>query len=439
MPFITIILCLLAATGSAWDAPEIPGFRTMWYDNFDGATGSLPDTSKWNIQHWYQDLNGDHQEYRASPINVYHKDGSLHIDPWRDPTAAKGWTSGRIESTYTFTPAPGVKTIIQASISLGYAPIGSKAGIWPAFWLLGDSHRTGGPIWPACGELDIMEHVNDEHETYAAVHCDKSPGGICGEKKGIAGSHYLPDWGMGLNSYKVVIDRTPTVWQNESVNFYVHDELFHTVMGGQIGDLEVWKTIAWNKMFIIFNVAVGGDWPGPPMPFTAEGPDVGMQVGYVAHYEQEAAAEDTANTPYYYPYDNYHNHNMPCCSKVTQTINNDAPPPPPPAPPPAPPPPPPVPCPPCNNYNYPNTPQVPPPPPPRPPMPPPPLPVVGAPPPPPVGPPVGAPPPPPVGRPLPPPPVGALPHGYPHIHQVPPPPHQPYYKYPNLPPGRQHY
>ncbi|KAF5661173.1 endo-1,3-beta-glucanase, partial [Fusarium circinatum] len=343
MFFFTIIICLLATTGTAWDAPEIPGFRTMWYDNFDGAPGSLPDTSKWNIQHWYQDLNGDHQEYRASPVNVYHKDGSLHIEPWRDSTAVKGWTSGRIESTYTFTPAPGVKTIIQASISLGYAPIGSKAGIWPAFWLLGDSHRTGGPIWPACGELDILEHVNDDHETYAAVHCDKSPGGICGEKKGIAGSLHLPDLGMGINTYKVVIDRTPTVWQEESVNFYAADELFHTVTGAQIGNLEVWKTIAQNKMFIIFNVAVGGDWPGPPMPFTAEGPDAGMEVGYVAHYEQEAAAEDTANTPYYYPYDNYQNYNMPCCTKMTQTINNEAPPAPaPPRPPSAPPRPPPA-------------------------------------------------------------------------------------------------
>lgn len=262
MFFFAVMLCFLAATGTAWDAPEIPGFRTMWYDNFNGPTASLPDPSKWNVQHWYQDLNGDHQEYRASPENVHVMDGSLHIHPWRDPTAAKGWTSGRIESTYTFTPAPGVKTIVQAGISLGFAPNGRKFGIWPAFWLLGDSHRTGGPIWPACGELDIMEHVNGERKTYAAVHCDRSPGGICGEKKGITGSHYQANSATGLATYKVVIDRTPTMWQNESVNFYVGDELFHTVMGGQIGNLEVWKTIAQNKMFIIFNVAVGGDWVG---------------------------------------------------------------------------------------------------------------------------------------------------------------------------------
>jgi hypothetical protein len=262
MLFIAIILCSLAATGTAWNAPEIPGYRMMWHDNFEGVAGSLPDTSKWNIQHWYQDLNGDLQEYRASPVNVHLMNDFLHIHPWRDPTAAKGWTSGRIESTYTLTPAPGIKTIVQAEIELGFAPKGRKEGIWPAFWLLGDSHRTGGPIWPACGELDIMEHVNSEHQTYAAVHCDRSPGGICGEKKGISASYFHDDMAMSKVTYKVVIDRTPTFWQDESVNFYAEDKLFHTVTGAQIGDPEVWKTIAGNKMFIIFNVAVGGDWVG---------------------------------------------------------------------------------------------------------------------------------------------------------------------------------
>ncbi|PNP58392.1 hypothetical protein FNYG_15055 [Fusarium nygamai] len=465
MLFLAMILCFLATTGTAWNVPKIPGYRTMWYDSFDGVPGSLPDTSNWNIQHWYQDLNGDHQEYRASPENVHIMDGSIHIRPWRDYTAAKNWTSGRIESTYTFTPAPGVKTIVQAGIGLGVAPRGKKDGIWPAFWLLGDSHRTGGPIWPACGELDIMEHVNGDQETYAAVHCDRSPGGICGEKKGIAGSYSHSNAAMGLNSYKVVIDRTPTVWQSESVNFYVGDKLFHKVTGAQIGDLEVWKTIAWNKMFIIFNVAVGGDWPGPPDDFTGEGPEVGMQVGYVAHYEQQVSAQDTAYAPsaqdtaytpsaqdttyapYDYPYGNQQDH-MVCCRKEyfheTKVIApQPAPPPAPSLPPPAPAPPPPpalppaplpAACAPCNNYNYPNVPQVPPPrPPPRAPAP---LPAP-APPLPPVGPPVGAPPPPPVGRP--PLPPGVLPHNYPHIPQVPPNPYQPPYNYPNLPPGRPHY
>lgn len=113
-----------------------------------------------------------------------------------------------------------------------------------------------------------------------------------------------------------------------------------------------------------------------------------MQVGYVAHYEQEASAEDTAYASYNYPYGNPPDE---------------------------------------MDYPYDNIPQIPPPPPPGPPPPP-----VAVPPPPPVGPPVGAPPPPPH-------PVGVPAYNYPRIPRVPHHPHQLPYNYPNLPPGRPPY
>ena len=31
-------------------------------------------------------------------------------------------------------------------------------GMWPAFWLLGNNITT--IPWPACGEADIMEHID---------------------------------------------------------------------------------------------------------------------------------------------------------------------------------------------------------------------------------------------------------------------------------------
>jgi len=31
-------------------------------------------------------------------------------------------------------------------------------GMWPAFWLLGNNIAT--ISWPACGELDVMEHID---------------------------------------------------------------------------------------------------------------------------------------------------------------------------------------------------------------------------------------------------------------------------------------
>ncbi|KAF9774225.1 hypothetical protein IL306_007793 [Fusarium sp. DS 682] len=291
---ITAILALLASTSSAHQVPKLPGFKAVWSDSFEGSAGSLPDTSKWSIEAWYKDLNGDYQEYKASKENLQLSgNGVLRIIPKRDSSTAKGWSSGRLESKYTFTPAPNAKTVIQGYLRLGKAPASKKQGIWPAFWLLGDTHRTGGPIWPACGEIDIMEHVNGDTQGHAAIHCDKAPGGICEEKKGIANSVDLPDAGTNWHTWKVVIDRTPSNWVEEGVTFYVDGKQFHELKGSRINDKQVWATIAQNKMFVLLNVAVGGDWPQPPNEATAEGLEAGMEVGYVAHYVQEGAGSGT--------------------------------------------------------------------------------------------------------------------------------------------------
>ncbi|RKK35870.1 hypothetical protein BFJ66_g13763, partial [Fusarium oxysporum f. sp. cepae] len=319
----------------------------------------------------------------------------LRIIPRRDLSAERGWTSGRIESTYTFTPTPATKTIIQSSIRLGDGNLDKKQGIWPAFWLLGDSHRTGGPYWPECGELDIMEHVNGYLSTYAAIHCDKAPGGICKEKEGISASVHQPDAGTDWHTYKVVIDRTPRRWEDETIEFWVDDQLIQQVTGKRIGNPDVWKSIARNKMFMIFNVAVGGDWPQPPQRDTIDGLGAGMEVGYVAHYVKEISEEDTRfRVEHYYdkdedlqalypdptPPENPDKYYVPPSPDYPKTHGY-----------------------PMDSYNYPLVPQAPPPPPP-----------VGVPPPPPVGvpppPPVGVPPPPPVGAP-PPPPAGPPPLG----------------------------
>jgi len=39
--------------------------------------------------------------------------------------------------------------------------------MWPAFWLLGDN-ITVDP-WPACGELDVMEHIDGANRLSAAA------------------------------------------------------------------------------------------------------------------------------------------------------------------------------------------------------------------------------------------------------------------------------
>ncbi|RGP76806.1 secreted glucosidase [Fusarium longipes] len=285
MRFFTICIAstLLWLAGAT---PSYEGFDLIWEDSFEGSAGSLPDTSKWIMQDWFKDLNGDWQTYTTNAENQQLSgQGSLLIIPLRDSSATKGWTSGRLESAYTFIPAPGARTIAEASIRLGSAPASGKTGIWPAFWLLGDSHRKGTLIWPACGEIDIMENVNGETKTQGVIHCDKNPGGICNEKNGIAGATALPDGGSDFHTYTAVIDRTPDNWMEESVTFFLDGKRYHQVTGAMINNEEVWGKIAHNLIHFILNVAVGGEWPGDPDESTVDGMGNAMEVKYVAHLQ----------------------------------------------------------------------------------------------------------------------------------------------------------
>ncbi|GKU07098.1 unnamed protein product [Fusarium langsethiae] len=287
MRIFNIVSTLVLLWVVAASAPTYEGFDIIWQDSFDGSAGSLPDTSKWIMQDWFKDLNGDWQTYTTSPANQQLTgDGSLLITPLRDSSATRGWTSGRLESAYTFTPAPA----------------SAKQGIWPAFWLLGDSHRRGTLIWPTCGEIDIMENVNGETKTQGVIHCDKNPGGICNEKNGIAGATALPDAGQDFHTYTAVIDRTPGNWMEESVSFFLDGVQYHQVTCDRMGNEEVWGKIAHNSIHFILNVAVGGEWPGDPDESTLDGLDNAIEVEYVAHYESTGSGgvpvhQDIENGP----------------------------------------------------------------------------------------------------------------------------------------------
>ncbi|KAM0261242.1 hypothetical protein ACHAPA_009878 [Fusarium lateritium] len=287
---VTLALPLLG-TALAKKTPSYDGYNLIWEDTFDGKAGSSPDTVKWNLMDWYKNLNGDFQTYTSSTYNLQLSGkGSVRIIPWRETTAVRGWTSGRMESKYVFTPTPGAITVVEARLKLGDSPLENKKGIWPAFWLLGDSHRNGGPIWPACGEIDIMENFSGENAGYGAIHCDKNPGGICNENSGISGSIALADGGKDWHTWRAVIDRTKPTWVQESVTIFLDGIQFHQITGARINNQAVWNTIAANKVHFILNVAVGGDRPKDPNEFTHDGIGVGMEVEYVAHYE-------TTNTP----------------------------------------------------------------------------------------------------------------------------------------------
>ncbi|KAI1823484.1 putative endo-1,3(4)-beta-glucanase [Xylaria intraflava] len=279
------LLAFSLALGSvaASAAPAMDGYQIVWQDKFAGTAGSSVDQDNWNVIQSANNANGEVETYTNS--NQNHQlsgGGTLQIVP---QVSDGKWTSARLESTYVFTPTDGQKTVIAASIRFGSNPASSKQGIWPAFWLLGDSIRSGGVTWPACGEIDILETVDGKLTGYGTVHCDVAPGGICDETNGIGGTTTMADYSW--HTWQITIDRTPSSWVDESITWSQDGKKYFSITGGRINDQSVWTSLTGSPLYIILNVAVGGGFPGAPNDDTLGGFGSDMEVAYVAQYESE--------------------------------------------------------------------------------------------------------------------------------------------------------
>ena len=104
--------------------------------------------------------NQEKEYYRTSKNNVYIKDNQLHIRAVKEKIQNNNYTSARIITKTSFKYKYGyLKTRVK---------LPKAKGIWPAFWLLGSNIDEVN--WPKCGEIDIIEAVNDNDEIYTTVH-----------------------------------------------------------------------------------------------------------------------------------------------------------------------------------------------------------------------------------------------------------------------------
>ncbi|KAI0018647.1 glycoside hydrolase family 16 protein [Xylariomycetidae sp. FL0641] len=279
MRFQNTILPLLPSLVAAVQPPNVDGMSIVWQDAFEGSAGSSPNTGKWNIMDAI-DTNGEVQTYTTSSSNLQISGGgTIQFVPRRSGNGK--WTSGRIESKASWTPSPGKVMSMRASILQGDNPTANKQGMWPAFWLLGDAIRHG-TAWPLCGEIDIMEQVNGIPTAYGTVHCDQEFGGACNQPTGIGGIVGLPT--EGFHTWGLTIDLTNPNWALQTMTWSLDGNTFFTLAGGALGSEGMWATLAHSPMYMILNVAVGGDWPGAPNAATLDSYGSMMEVAWAAVY-----------------------------------------------------------------------------------------------------------------------------------------------------------
>ena len=250
--------------------PASPTYQVVWSDEFSGADGSAPDSTKWAIQTggigW-----GNHEleYYTARPQNVQVKGGNLVITATKeDYTGPDGvtqhYTSARMQTKGLFSQQYGR---FEARIKI---PKGQ--GMWPAFWMLGNNIDTAG--WPACGEIDIMENIGKEPAiVHGTLHAPGYP------PEGYSAAYTLASGAFSDDFHIFAVE-----WEPQQLRIYVDGNLYGTYTQSGSPAPSNWP-FSTQPFFILLNLAVGGDWPGSP-DATTQFPQQ-MLVDYVRVYQKQ--------------------------------------------------------------------------------------------------------------------------------------------------------
>ncbi|WSS24210.1 discoidin domain-containing protein [Streptomyces sp. NBC_01190] len=224
--------------------PPNPGNpeHLVWSDEFNGAAGTKPDTSKWT-QDTGNGQNGELETYTNGDNTTMDGNGDLVIEARKESNGQ--YTSGRINTSDHFNFTYGH---VEARIK-----VSGTQGLWPAFWMLGSNFKTGTP-WPNSGEIDIMEHVGKVADSvYSTLHAPAYNGGNgYGSPYTVAGS----DFANAFHTYAVDWDSSHMTFSVDGHAFFTADKAtVESTRGPWVYD---------HPFYIILNNAVGGDWPGAP-------------------------------------------------------------------------------------------------------------------------------------------------------------------------------
>jgi len=314
VPTVTASTSNANATYSINDASSIPGTTTItvvsedttqtktysiafqqssyalvWSDEFDddGTTymsgvNNPIDDSKWfhqtklpNGWGWY---NNELQHYTNRIENSYVSDGTLKIvakkETFNDQGHTKDYTSARLNSKFAFTY--GVVEI-RAKLPTG-------VGTWPAIWTLGKNINESGAYWqqqghgsvswPACGEIDIMEHGgSNQNFIQSAMHTPSSHGATVNH-----GGRTISTVSSQFHVYKLE-------WTANKMTFSVDDIEHYTYNPAEKND-DTWPFD--NDQYILLNIAIESVIESS---FTSSA----MEIDYIRVYQEQPLSIDQNN------------------------------------------------------------------------------------------------------------------------------------------------
>ena len=251
---------------TGYNTPEsYEGMVLAWSDEFEGTELNEDD---WNFEIGDGCPNicgwGNNELEYYTKSNTLLTDGFLVIEARKENAGTRNYTSSRITT--------------QGKQSFKYGRIDIRAvlprgqGIWPALWMLGNSISAEG--WPACGEIDIMEMIGGgegkDDVVHGTTHWEHS-----GQYASYGQSYQLAN-GIFQDEFHVF----SITWDEEYIRWFVDDNMYNEILitPAELSEFQ-------EEFFLIFNVAVGGNWPGSPNNGTVF--PQRMIVDYVRVFQEE--------------------------------------------------------------------------------------------------------------------------------------------------------
>ena len=248
----------------------------VWSDEF--STNGAVDSNNWFHQtqlpaggNWF---NSEVQHYTNRTTNSIVSNGNLSIvakkESFNDQGFTKQYTSARLNSKFAFKYG---RVDVRAKIP-------KDAGTWPALWMLGKNVNEDGGFfdathgttdWPACGEIDILEHgiTRSKPDNYiqSALHTPSSFGNTFNIGGVVIGDNIA-------NNYHIYSMN----WSPNQISFLVDNVVFYTY-NPTVKNASNWPFD--KEQYILLNIAMGGIAGNIDANFT----QTAMDIDYVRVYQ----------------------------------------------------------------------------------------------------------------------------------------------------------
>ena len=261
------LICLLLSTTLAKAE-----YKLVWQDEFETLNSET-----WTHETGTGDNgwgNFEQETYTDSPLNSFVENSILNIRAVRisDSKDRVKYTSARLKT--------------QGNVSILYGKIEARMklpqrgqGVWPAFWMLGESIVPKG--WPYCGEIDIMEWKGSQpNSVISTSHWNGNPYNYehCNY-----GSTLDLSFSLDEDFYTYGVEWTPRV-----LEYYIIDNnnQKHTinVIDISVGTDANGISCFHKPAFILLNLAMGGQFDGD---VAADLGDRTFQIDWVRVYQDK--------------------------------------------------------------------------------------------------------------------------------------------------------